>query len=355
MSRPAKRRPVRRPAKPKARSSRRPAATPRRDAALSGLPAELLVDLYVTMRRIRRAEETIAALYPEQEIRCPTHLSIGQEAGAAGVCVALRATDTAVSTHRCHAHYIAKGGDLRGMFAELYGRATGCCGGKGGSMHLTAPEVGMLGASAIVGGSVPLALGTALAARMAGTDEVAVAFFGDAAMEQGVTHESLALAALRRLPVLFVCENNLYATSTPLRTRQAGSDMASRAAGHWLPGVIVDGNDVVAVYRAARTAAERARRGQGPTLIEVKTYRFREHVGPNYDTDLGYRTQAELDHWMAREPVGTLARRLERAGVLPAARRAALDARVEADIADAVAFAKSSPFPEPAALYADVD
>jgi pyruvate dehydrogenase E1 component alpha subunit len=348
------------PAKPKtarARSgpSRRVWGRARTDAGLRGLAPALLVDLYVTMRRIRRAEETIAALYPEQEIRCPTHLSIGQEAGATGVCLALRPTDTAVSTHRCHAHYIAKGGELRAMFAELYGRATGCCGGKGGSMHLTAPEVGMLGASAIVAGSVPLAVGTALAARMARTDEVAVAFFGDAAMEQGVTHESLALAALRRLPVLFVCENNLYATNTPLRTRQAGSDMAARAAGHWLPGVIVDGNDVVAVYRAARAAVERARRGEGPSLIEVKTYRFREHVGPNYDIELGYRTQAELDRWMAREPVGALGRRLERGGVLPAARRAALDAQVEADIADAVAFAKASPFPEPTALFADVE
>src|SRR5512134_2776087 len=163
----------------KATGPARRAPAARRDAGLRGLAPELLVELYVTMRRIRRTEETIAALYPEQEIRCPTHLSIGQEAGAAGVCLALRPSDTAVSTHRCHAHYIAKGGDLRAMFAELYGRATGCCGGKGGSMHLTAPEVGMLGASAIVAGSVPLALGTALAARMAGTDEVAVAFFGD--------------------------------------------------------------------------------------------------------------------------------------------------------------------------------
>ena len=348
---------MKRPARNRVKSSkpRRRGAGAKPDAGLRGLGPELLVDLYATMRRIRRTEETIAELYPQQEMRCPTHLSIGQEAGATGVCLALRTTDTAVSTHRCHAHYIAKGGDLRGMFAELYGRATGCCGGKGGSMHLTAPEVGMLGASAIVAGSVPLAVGTALAARMTGTDEVAVAFFGDAAMEQGVTHESLALAALRRLPVLFVCENNLYATSTPLRERQAGSDMAPRAAGHWLPGVIVDGNDVVAVYRAAKAAVERARRGQGPSLIEVKTYRFREHVGPNYDIDLGYRTQAELDRWMAKEPVAGLARRLERAGVLPAVRRAELDARIEADIADAVAFAKSSPFPEPAALFADVE
>ena len=348
--------------RPASKAKRARSRPPRRDRGRSGPDARtrglapgLLVDLYVAMRRIRRVEETIAALYPEQEIRCPTHLSIGQEAGAAGVCLGLRTSDTAVSTHRCHAHYLAKGGDMRAMFAELYGKATGCCGGKGGSMHLTAPEVGMLGASAIVGGSVPLAVGTALAAKMAGTDEVAVAFFGDAAMEQGVTHESLALAALRRLPVLFVCENNLYATNTPLRTRQAGSDLAERAAGHWLPGVSVNGSDVIAVYRAARAAVERARRGDGPTLIEVKTYRFREHVGPNYDIDLGYRTQAELDRWMAREPVGALARRLERVGVLPASRRAELDAQVEAEIADAVAFAKSSPFPEPAALYADLE
>jgi TPP-dependent pyruvate/acetoin dehydrogenase alpha subunit len=350
---------MRRPAsKAKRARSRRPRRGRGRsgpDARPRSLAPDLLVDLYVAMRRIRRVEETIAALYPEQEIRCPTHLSIGQEAGAAGVCLALRTSDTAVSTHRCHAHYLAKGGDMRAMFAELYGKATGCCGGKGGSMHLTAPEVGMLGASAIVGGSVPLAVGTALAAKMAGTDEVAVAFFGDAAMEQGVTHESLALAALRRLPVLFVCENNLYATNTPLRNRQAGSDLAKRAAGHWLPGVSVNGSDVIAVYRAARAAVKRARRGDGPTLIEVKTYRFREHVGPNYDIDLGYRTQAELDRWMAREPVGALARHLERGGVLRASRRAELDAQVEAEIADAVAFAKSSPFPEPAALYADLE
>ena len=349
------RRPATKAKRARSRPPRRDPGRSRPDAPPPGLAPDLLVDLYVAMRRIRRVEETIAALYPEQEIRCPTHLSIGQEAGAAGVCLALRTSDTAVSTHRCHAHYLAKGGDVRAMFAELHGKTTGCCGGKGGSMHLTAPEVGMLGASAIVGGSVPLAVGTALAAKMAGTDEVAVAFFGDAAMEQGVTHESLALAALRRLPVLFICENNLYATNTPLRTRQAGSDLAERAAGHWLPGVSVDGSDVIAVYRAARAAVERARRGDGPTLIEVKTYRFREHVGPNYDIDLGYRTQAELDRWMAREPLGALARRLERAGVLPAARRTALDVQVEAEIADAVAFAKSSPFPEPAALHADLD
>jgi len=337
-------------------ATRRGTATKSRaDAALRGLSPELLTDLWVGMRRIRRAEEMIVQLYPEEEIRCPTHLSIGQEAVAIGVCRALRPTDTAVSTHRCHAHYLAKGGGLRAMFAELYGKATGCCGGKGGSMHLTAPEVGMLGASAIVAGSIPLALGCALAASLAGSDEVSVAFFGDAAAEQGVTHESLGLAALRKLPVLFVCENNLYATSSPLRVRQVSPDIAPRAAAYRMAGVIVDGNDAVAVYRAARAAVARARKGGGPTLIEAKTYRWREHVGPNFDIELGYRSQAELSRWMARDPVARLARRLERAGVLPARRREALEAAVEAELADAVAFAKASPFPEPAALCADVE
>ncbi len=335
--------------------SRRPAPRSGRDPALRGLAPEILIGLYASMRRIRRAEETIVRLYPEQEIRCPTHLSIGQEAVAAGVCQALTATDTVVSTHRCHAHYLAKGGDLRAMFAELYGRATGCCGGKGGSMHLAAPEVGMLGASAIVAGSVPLALGAALAASLTGSGEVSVAFFGDAAAEQGVTHESLGVAALRRLPVLFVCENNLYATNSPLRSRQVSVDIAPRAVAYRMPGVIVDGTDAVAVHRAARAAAGRARRGRGPTFIEAKTYRWREHVGPNFDIDLGYRSQAELDRWMARDPVTRLAGRLERAGVLPAARRAEIDAGIETEIEDAVAFAKASPFPEPGALYADVD
>jgi len=307
------------------------------------------------MTRIRRAEEAIVARYPEQEIRCPTHLSIGQEAVAVGVCQALREQDVVLSGHRCHAHYLAKGGSLRRMFAELYGKATGCCGGKGGSMHLASPETGMLGASAIVAGTVPIAVGAALAAALRGSDDVSVAFFGDAGIEQGVTHESLAFAALRRLPVVFVCENNLYATLTPLSKRQVSADVSPRAVAHGLPGVSVDGNDVLAVYEAAAHAVARARAGDGPTFIEAKTYRWREHVGPNFDVELGYRTQAELDAWMARDPLLRHARILETSGVLTAAERLALDREVEAEVADAVRFAKASPFPEPAALYADVD
>ena len=319
------------------------------------LAPERLKAFYVQMTRIRRAEEAIVARYPEQEIRCPTHLSIGQEAVAVGVCQALSEQDVVLSGHRCHAHYLAKGGSLRRMFAELYGKATGCCGGKGGSMHLASPETGMLGASAIVAGTVPIAVGAALAAALRGSDDVSVAFFGDAGIEQGVTHESLAFAALRRLPVVFVCENNLYATLTPLSKRQVSADVSPRAVAHGLPGVSVDGNDVLAVYEAAAHAVARARAGDGPTFIEAKTYRWREHVGPNFDVELGYRTQAELDAWMARDPLLRHARILETSGVLTAAERLALDREVEAEVADAVRFAKASPFPEPAALYADVD
>ena len=319
------------------------------------LAPERLKAFYVQMTRIRRAEEAIVARYPEQEIRCPTHLSIGQEAVAVGICQALSEPDVVLSGHRCHAHYLAKGGSLRRMFAELYGKATGCCGGKGGSMHLASPETGMLGASAIVAGTVPIAVGAALAAALRGSDDVSVAFFGDAGIEQGVTHESLAFAALRRLPVVFVCENNLYATLTPLSKRQVSADVWPRAVAHGLPGVSVDGNDVLAVYEAAAHAVARARAGDGPTFIEAKTYRWREHVGPNFDVELGYRTQAELDAWMARDPLLRHARILETSGVLTAAERLALDREVEAEVADAVRFAKASPFPEPAALYADVD
>jgi TPP-dependent pyruvate/acetoin dehydrogenase alpha subunit len=329
------------------------AARPARSESTTLAP-ELMRSLYTSMLRIRLAEEMIVKLYPEQEIRCPTHLSIGQEAVAAGGCAALRPTDTAFSGHRCHAHYLGKGGGLRAMFAELYGKAAGCCGGKGGSMHLTAPEVGMLGASAIVAGSVPLAVGAALAATLQGRDDVSVAFFGDAALEQGVLHESLAFAALRRLPVLFVCENNGYATNSPLSARQVRTDLAPRAGGHAVPGVIVDGNDVVAVYRAAAAAVARGRRGDGPTFIEAKTYRWREHVGPNFDVELGYRTQAEIDSWIARDPIVTHARRLERLGVVSAGERARIDAQVAADVEDAVAFAKQAPFPELDAMFSEV-
>ena len=321
---------------------------------MDGIAPEQLRTLLIEMLRIRLAEETIVARYPEQEMRCPTHLSIGQEAVAAGVCQALALRDSVFSGHRCHAHYLAKGGSFDGMFAELYGKATGCCGGKGGSMHLASPETGMLGSSAIVAGTVPVAVGRALASTLAQRDEVSVTFFGDAAVEQGVTHESLAFAALQKLPVIFVCENNGYATASPLSKRQVNPDIWRRAEAHAVPGVGVDGNDVVAVYRAAQTAVERARRGDGPTFIEAKTYRWLGHVGPGDDFAMGYRTREEMDAWRAKDPIATYAARLEALGVLTGAQRRALERSVQDEIDRAVEFAKASPFPEPDAMYTDV-
>jgi pyruvate dehydrogenase E1 component alpha subunit len=297
------------------------------------------------MVRIRKTEEKIVALYPEQEIRCPTHLSIGQEGAAVGMCAALRRDDLIFSSHRCHAHYLAKGGDLRAMMAELYGRSTGCARGKGGSMHLIQPEMGIMGASAVVAGSVPLAVGTALAATLRGSDQVSVAFFGDGAVEEGAFHESLSFAALRKLPVIFSCENNFYATYSPLAARQVSDNIHRRGEPYGVPGARVDGNDVTAVYQAAREAVERARKGEGPTLLEVRTYRWRDHVGPGYDIAVGYRSQEELDAWMARCPVLPFATRLEAAGVLSAAERARIDAEIDALVEDAVRFAKASPWP----------
>lgn len=245
----------------------------------AGTSRDTLIGMYENMLRIRRLEEEIAEAYKEQEMRCPTHLSIGQEAAAVGVCAALKTDDVIFSTHRCHAHYLAKGGDPRRLLAELYGKKTGCAGGKGGSMHLIDEAVGMLGSSSIVGASVPLAVGAALAFSMQGSDSVAVAFLGDAGVEQGVFHESLNFAALKKLPVLFVCENNLYATQSPLTNRHAEDNIYKLGEVYGIPGEQLDGNDVLAVYKAAVKAIERCRQGRGPTLLELMTYRWREHVG----------------------------------------------------------------------------
>ncbi|MDD5671170.1 MAG: thiamine pyrophosphate-dependent dehydrogenase E1 component subunit alpha, partial [Candidatus Omnitrophica bacterium] len=231
---------------------------------------EILLELYRRMLLIREVEEKIVQVYPQQEIRCPTHLSIGQEAAASGVTTALRRDDYVFGTHRCHSHYLAKGGDLKQMFSELYGRANGCAKGKGGSMHLVDPSQGMMGSSAIVGGTIPLAAGAALAAKMQGTDRVAVAFFGDGATEEGVFHESLNFAALKKLPVIFVCENNFFATHTPLSARQVIASIADHGKIYGVPGVVVEGVNVIDVYQNAAEMVARARTGGGPSILECK-------------------------------------------------------------------------------------
>ena len=318
-------------------------------------PKDILLALYRRMVLIRKVEEKIVALYPEQEIRCPTHLSIGQEAIASGVCAALNQDDFILSTHRCHSHYLAKEGDLKQMFAELYGKATGCARGKGGSMHLVDPEQGMLGASALVGGTIPLAVGVALASQLQKKDSVAVAFFGDAATEEGVFHESLNFAALRKLPVLFVCENNFLATHTLLSERQAVDNIWERGQIYGVPGYRLDGTNAVEVYEAAKQAVERARNGEGPSLLEGRAYRWREHVGPHYDFNMGYRSKEELDGWMSRCPLRQLEELFHRHSLFLKETLEKIRREIETEIEEAVRFAKESPVPEPSELFTAVD
>lgn len=325
----------------------------RNDRTIS-LTSEVSRNLYSALLRCRRFEEKIVELYPEQEIRCPTHLSLGQEAVAAGVCGALRVDDLIFSTHRCHSHTIAKGGDFKLMMAELYGKATGCSRGKGGSMHFVQPEIGAMGASAIVGGTVPLTVGAALAAKRSGKDNVSVAFFGDGGIEQGTFHECMNFASLKKLPVLFICENNSLATCSFISARQPHDEIYKRAQSYLIPGVQVDGTRVEEVYAATQKALVRARKGQGPTLIEARCYRWKEHVGPNFDYDLGYRTKEELDRWMKKDPVKLFERYLLKEKFLHEKDLTEISGAVERDLNDSVAFAKESPFPKPEELYENV-
>jgi TPP-dependent pyruvate/acetoin dehydrogenase alpha subunit len=304
--------------------------------------------LYRALVRIRRVEEEIARVYPSDRIKSPVHLSIGQEAVSVAVCEALAPRDVVFGTYRGHALYLARGGDLRQMVAELYGKATGCTKGKGGSMHLIAPEQGVMGTSAVVGTTIANAVGYAYALRYRRQDAIVASFFGDGATEEGVFGESLNFAVLKRLPVLFVCENNGYAIHTHQSRRQGRPAICARAQAYGLPAERLDGNDVPLLALRAREAVARVRAGEGPWFLEVQTYRWREHVGPGTDYHLGYRMEEEAAPWVAADPV----RRLGRA--LDPARRAAIEEEVEAEIAAAFAFAEASPFPEPAELTRDV-
>jgi len=296
--------------------------------------------------RIRMIEERIKDLYAEQEMRCPTHFSIGQEAVAVGVCAHLRRGEQIMSAHRSHAHYLAKGGDLKTMLAELYGKATGCAAGKGGSMHLVDPTVGFLGAVPIVGSTIAIGVGAALASVLQGSPVLSVIFFGDGATETGVFHESLNFAAVQKLPVVMVCENNLYSVLSPLSCRQPeGREMIQLAQGHGVWNRQGDGNDADAVYALAGEAIDQARSGRGPAFLELKTYRWLEHCGPLDDRQLDYRPPGEYEAWMARDPLKLYAERLHERGLVGAADRDAMAREIASEIDDAVTFAKSSPFP----------
>ena len=326
------------------------AVAPQKQAAQ---PALELQDLYRQMLRIRLVEEEIAGRYPKEMMRCPVHLSIGQEAVSVGVSRALRRSDQVVSTHRCHAHYLAKGGDLAAMLAELMGKQTGCCGGRGGSMHLFDSNAGMLLSLPIVAASIPVGVGAALAMKQRGRDDVAVIYLGDASLEEGAYHESANFAALHALPAVFVCENNLYSVYTPLRERQPDRPLAELGRAHGMPAQIIDGNDVEAVYAAASAAVARARSGRGPSFIQADTYRWREHCGPSYDNHIGYRTEAEFEQWRAQDPLARLERKLAAEG-FSSAEGARMKQELEAEITAAFAAAESAPFPSPDSIGARI-
>lgn len=310
--------------------------------------------LLQAMWRIRLIEERIGTRYADQEMRCPCHLAIGQEAVAVGTCAPLEVTDTLFGTYRGHGLYLAKGGNLNALIAELYGKETGCTHGRGGSMQLAAPEVGLICTSAIVASTIPMAVGAALSAARRGTRHVSVVVFGDGATEEGVFHESLNFASLKRLPVVFVCENNLYACYSHQRARQAADNIFRQAAAHAMPGLRVDGNDVLAVHGAVGQAVARARAGEGPSLIECHTYRWREHCGPNDDTDLGYRSREEVAHWMARCPIAQFTRRLEAEGQLSPDLVTRWSTEIARELDAAFTFAQQSPFPQVSGLAAGV-
>jgi TPP-dependent pyruvate/acetoin dehydrogenase alpha subunit len=305
-------------------------------------------ELLFRMMRIRRVEEEIAARYHEEKMRCPTHLSIGQEAVAVAVGRALRLNDFAVSTHRSHAHYLGKGGSMKAMIAEIYGKVTGCSRGRGGSMHLIDLSVGFHGSTAIVANSIPVGVGLALSAKLSGTDQLSCIFLGDAGIEEGAFYEAANFAVVRKLPVLFVCENNLYSVYSPLKVRQPLErkihELAAAigfAVGHG------DGNDVEEVYRITTMAVDATRRGGGPQFLEFFTYRWREHCGPNYDNDIGYRTEEEFLEWKARDPITRFEQRLRGSGKIDAGIIKWMGENIATEVSEAFEFAEKSPFPDP--------
>ncbi len=300
-----------------------------------------------SMLRIRCVEETIAACYADQEIRCPTHLCVGQEAIAVGVCNALTRSDKVFSNHRSHGHYLAKGGDLSAMVAELYGRATGCCGGRGGSMHLIDIDAGFMGATPIVGGTIPIAVGSAWASKLRNSKEVTVVFFGDGCFEEGVVHESINFSALHKLPVIFVCENNDFSVYTPLKLRQPPRPIYAIAAAHGLEAATGDGNDVIQVNQLARQAISAARAGDGPQFLELKTYRWREHCGPNFDDELNYRSTENIEAGLADCPIKRYTAVIAKEGAEIRALMARLEQRVRHEIDEAFAFSHNSTNPLP--------
>ena len=316
-------------------------------SASQAIDTDHMLSMYRVMVTIRRTEEQLVKLYAAGSIYGGVHTYVGEEAVATGVCASLRATDLVFSTHRGHGHALAKGMPPRELIPEVLGKATGCSGGRGGSMHLFKPEIGFMGSSGIVGPSITLAAGSAYAAKLLKMDRVSVAFFGDGAVNNGSFHEGINMAAAWGLPAVFVCENNLYATEVSYAAVTANPDVTSRARAYGLPGVAVDGNDVVAVHAAAHEAVRRARSGEGPTLIVCATYRTRAHSEGMRDA--GYRTVEEIEQWKERDPLKAFEKKLL-AGAATRAELDALEAEARTLVEEASAFALSRPMPDPASV-----
>jgi len=310
-----------------------------------------MIEMYRKMLEIRRFEEKAFELYGQNLVPGTIHLYAGQEAVAVGVCANLRKDDYITSTHRGHGHSIAKGAQLSKVMAEILGKKTGYCKGKGGSMHIADFSIGMLGATAVVGAGIPIAAGAGLSIKLRETDQVVACFFGEGASNQGTFHEGINMAAIWTLPVVFVCENNLYAMGTRQSRVMTIKNMADRAAAYGIPGVVVDGNDVLAVYEAAREAVERAREGKGPTLIECKTYRLKGHSRFDPAT---YRPKEEVEEWLKKDPIPRFRARLLETGTLTDEEANKIEKEIFTAVEEAVKFALESPYPEPKEALEDV-
>lgn len=312
------------------------------------------IELLTQMLRVRLFEEKIVAEYGQQEMKTPVHLCIGQEAVSAGVGINLRKEDYLFSTHRNHGHYLTKGADMRSITAELYGKKTGCSKAKGGSMHFVDETAGCMGTTAIVGGSIPLAAGAALAAKLRKEDRISVACFGDGASDEGVLQETLNFAALKDLPVLFLCENNFYATNSHQSARHADDNIAKRAQAFSIETVRLDGNDVESIFAAAKEAVSYIRKGNGPYFMECTTYRWKGHVGPECDHEKGCRPKAELDKWMEKCPIKVYKAKLLADKTLTDKHYNEICDKIRTEVEHAWSFAKESPFPEASDLASSV-
>ena len=318
--------------------------------SIKNIGTDKMIRLLATMMRIRQFEETIADLVTDGKIITPCHLYTGQEAVATGVCYALNKDDYVFGNHRSHGHYIAKGGDVKAAMAEIFGKATGCSKGRGGSMHLCSPEHGIMGTSSIVSGSMAIAVGSALAESIRGSGRVTAVFHGDGVPEEGIWHEAANLAGLKHLPIIFVCENNLYCTHMSLDKRRVYDNLAEVASAHGFSSRTIDGNNVLEVFYAAQDAVDKVRSGKGPIFLECRTYRWRGHVGPNYDVDLGLRNQDELDAWINRCPIKHFYKFLIEQGILSEGGLKTMMSNVANEIDEAVSYAITSPYPDPVEL-----